>query len=250
MQTFQAGSVLCCPKSGEICIASWLFNYWYPAYLFFCLDMLNTWWIFSCMYKTWVRMQQDGSCTDEACKCFIPRISLASAVCFHRSHGFGWLGIYSLILHRLFRPPISALPLLCWPLWRCQWSCECCHELDTQWWRQWWFLSYQHYHQCSSDPIWWTSEHHHCQYHTATYTDWFSCRLWIQHYSAWCQLWESGGGEEWAPGNQTSKYVHTLLGTDWVISMLARWNMGFPFRLFFFLFIMLYIYSCCNSHKL
>ena len=185
-------------------------------YLFFCLGMLYTWWIFSCMYKTWVRMQKDSSCTDESCKCFTPRISLAIlAVCFHRSYGYGWLGIYSLILQHLFRPPISTLPLLCWPLWRCQWSCERYHELDTQWWRQCWFLPPQHYHHCSSNPIWWTSEHHHCQYHTATYTDWFSCRLWIQYYSVWCQLWESGGGWEWAPDNHTSRYVHCWALINW-----------------------------------
>ena len=65
-----------------------------------------------------------------------------------------------------FRSPLCPPSLLCWPLWRCEWSCECHCELDTEWWRQCWFLPHQHYHQCSPDSIWRTSEHHHYQCHT------------------------------------------------------------------------------------
>ena len=58
----------------------------------------------------------------------------------------------------------------------------------------------------TTDPIWGTSEHQHCQCHTV-WTDWFHERLWVQHHSTWCQLWESGGKAEWAPDNHSSRYV-------------------------------------------
>ena len=85
------------------------------------------------------------------------------------------------------RSPVCPHPLLCQPLWRHKWSCESYRELDTEWWRQCWFLPHQHYQQCSPDSIWRTSKHHHCQYHTV-WTDWFSCRLSVQHHNTWSQL--------------------------------------------------------------
>ena len=103
------------------------------------------------------------------------------------------------------RSPLYPHPLLCWPLWRCQWNCEYHCELDIEWWRQCWFLPHQHHDKCSPDPIWGTSEHHQWQCHT-TWTDWFYCRLWVQHHSTWCQLWESRGEGEWAPNNYSSRY--------------------------------------------
>ena len=117
----------------------------------------------------------------------------------------------------LFRPPLCLHPLLCWPLWRCQWSCECQCELDTEWWRQCWFLPHQHYHQRSPDPIWGTSEHYHCQCRT----NWFHGRIWIQHHSTWCQLWESGGKGEWASDNHPSRWAvwTTVLSACVVISI-------------------------------
>ena len=98
------------------------------------------------------------------------------------------------------RSPLSSYPLLCWPFWRYQWSYKCHCELDTKWQRQCRLLPHFHYHQCSPDPIWGTSEHHQCQCHT-TWTDWFCGRLWVQHYSTWCdsKLWWSGGEGEWGP---------------------------------------------------
>ena len=104
-----------------------------------------------------------------------------------------------------FRSPLCH-PLLCSTLWKYQWNCECHCELDTECCRQYWFLPHQYYHQQSTDPIWGTSEHQHCQCHTV-WTDWFHERLWVQHHSAWCQLWESGGKAEWAPDNHSSRYV-------------------------------------------
>ena len=108
--------------------------------------------------------------------------------------------LWAIFFHS-FRSPLCPYPLLCWTLWRCQWCCECNSELDTEWWRQCWFLPHQHYHQRSPDPIWGASEHHHCQCHT----DWFHGRLWVQYYSTWCQLWESGGKWEWAPDNYSAR---------------------------------------------
>ena len=106
-----------------------------------------------------------------------------------------------------FRSTLCILPLLCWPIGRCQWNCGCHCELDSKWWRHCWFLPHQHYHQCSPDSIWGAPEYHQCQCHTV-WAQWFHCRLWVQHYSTWCQLWGSRGGWKWASDNYSSRYVH------------------------------------------
>jgi len=114
------------------------------------------------------------------------------------------------------RSPLSPWPLLCWTLWECLWNCECHCVLDTEWWRQCWFLSHQHCYQWSPTPIWRTSENQWCQCYTVR-TDRVSDRLWVQHYSTWCQLWESEGKWEWAPNNHSWRYTANQI---WCICVL------------------------------
>jgi len=51
------------------------------------------------------------------------------------------------IIHSLRSPCCHNL----WP-W-CWWKQQCFCKLDTEWWKQCWFLSHQHYLKCSQDPI-------------------------------------------------------------------------------------------------
>ena len=144
------------------------------------------------------------------CMAYFTTVRVTPTHQFWVRFGFAFqeIGCSKLAIHFL-RSSLCPYPLLCWPHWRCQWSCECHCELDTEWWRQCWFLPHRHYHQCSTDPLWRTSEYHHCQCHTAS-TDWFHGRLWVQHHSTWCQLWESGGKWEWTSDNQTSRHYFQL----------------------------------------
>jgi len=112
------------------------------------------------------------------------------------------------------RSPLSPRSLLCWPLWGCLWNLAGCHcVLDTEWWRQCWFLPHEHCYQWSPTPIWRTSENQQCQCYTVQ-TDRVLDSLWVQHHSTWRQLWES---EEWAPNNHSWRYTANII---WCICVL------------------------------
>ena len=98
------------------------------------------------------------------------------------------------------RSPVSPCPLLCLPLWG---NCECHCVLDTEWWRQSWFLPHQQDYPTS---IWRTSEHRYCQCYTIQ-TDRVSGRLWVQHHSMRFLRWETEEEWEWAPDNHSSRYT-------------------------------------------
>ena len=63
-----------------------------------------------------------------------------------------WIELTKPIIHFL-RTPLCPHSVVCWPLWRYQWNCGGHCELDTEWWRQSWFLPHWHHHQWSWSSI-------------------------------------------------------------------------------------------------